>query len=97
MVLHASVFMSPIRGLRSFVNNLGVAWWAKVETNTPSVTYWYGPFLTRRSLKLNLANFEDDLSTEGSDSVKHTFFGGKSFKNSLNLRWNVETVTVSRG
>jgi len=64
--------MGAIRGLRSFGNNLGLAWWAKVETTTPNVTYWFGPFLTRRSLKLHLNSFEQDLSFEGSNSIKHT-------------------------
>jgi hypothetical protein len=64
--------MGAIRGLRSFGNNLGLAWWAKVETTTPNVTYWFGPFLTRRSLKLHLTSFEQDLSVEGSNSIKHT-------------------------
>ena len=64
--------MGAIRGLRSFGNNLGLAWWAKVETTTPNVTYWFGPFLTRRSLKLHLTSFKQDLSVEGSNSIKHT-------------------------
>ncbi|MDP6833599.1 MAG: DUF1816 domain-containing protein [Prochlorococcaceae cyanobacterium ETNP1_MAG_9] len=64
--------MGAIRGLRSFGNNLGLAWWAKVETTTPNVIYWFGPFLTRRSLKLHLTSFEQDLSVEGSNSIKHT-------------------------
>ena len=69
--------MDPIRGLRNFGNNLGLAWWAKVETSAPDVTYWFGPFLTRRSLKLNLSIFEEDLSVEGSDPIKHTLVRGK--------------------
>tara|TARA_B100000029_G_scaffold125995_1_gene119636 strand:- start:441 stop:671 length:231 start_codon:yes stop_codon:yes gene_type:complete len=64
--------MGAIRGLRSFGNKLGLAWWAKVETTTPNVTYWFGPFLTRRSLKINLTGFEKDLFSEGSNSIKHT-------------------------
>ena len=64
--------MGAMRGLRTFGNKLGLAWWAKVETSAPNVTYWFGPFLTRRSLKLNLSDFEEDLSFEGSDSIKHT-------------------------
>ncbi len=77
MAKHALVLMSPIKGLRNFGNTLGVAWWAKVETNKPNVTYWFGPFLTRRSLKLNLSDFEQDLSIEGSNSVRHTFVRGR--------------------
>ena len=69
--------MGRIRGLHSFVNNLGLAWWAKVETNAPNVTYWFGPFLTRRHLKVNLSSFMDDLSIEGADSIKHTLVRGR--------------------
>ena len=69
--------MGPIKGLRSFGNKLGLAWWAKVETNAPNVTYWFGPFLTRRNLKISLSSFLEDLSVEGSDSVKHTLIRGR--------------------
>ena len=40
--------------IRNLGNKLGLAWWAKVETGTPSATYWYGPFLTKSSLNENL-------------------------------------------
>ena len=69
--------MGPIRGVRSFGNNLGLAWWAKVETSAPNVTYWFGPFLTRRNLKTSLSSFLEDLSIEGSDSIKHTLVRGR--------------------
>ena len=36
----------PKKLIRNLGNKLGLAWWAKVETETPSATYWYGPFLT---------------------------------------------------
>ena len=65
--------MSPIRAIRSLGNSFGLAWWAKVETQGPDVTYWFGPFLTRRSLKRNLSSFIDDLSEEGVQSVNHSF------------------------
>ena len=58
--------------IRNFGNKLGLAWWAKVVTGTPSVIYWYGPFLTKRSLNKNLENFINDLSEEGSTDIKHT-------------------------
>ena len=64
--------MNLIRGLRNFGNILGLAWWAKVETKDPKVTYWYGPFLTRRSLKVNLSKFLEDLSLEGYNSIRHS-------------------------
>ena len=63
--------MGPIRALRSLGNSFGLAWWAKVETNQPDVTYWFGPFLTRRSLKVRLSSFVDDLSLESPKQINH--------------------------
>ena len=59
--------------IRNFGNKLGLAWWAKVETKGPDVTYWYGPFLTKRSLKDNLNLFLKDLTDEGPSNINHTF------------------------
>ena len=57
--------------IRNFGNKLGLAWWAKVETGNPSGIYWFGPFLTKRSLNENLEKFLSDLSEEGSTDIKH--------------------------
>ena len=58
--------------IRTFGNNLGLAWWAKVETDQPCITYWYGPFLTKRSLKDNISFFIKDLSDEGSTNIQYS-------------------------
>jgi len=58
--------------IRKFGNKLGLAWWAKVETENPTSIYWYGPFLTKRSLKQNLLSFINDLKNEGSENIKHS-------------------------
>ncbi len=58
--------------IRNFGNKLGLAWWAKIETGAPSATYWYGPFLTKRSLNENLEKFINDLSEEGSKDIKYS-------------------------
>ena len=63
--------MRPTKLIRNFGNKLGLAWWAKVETRSPNVIYWYGPFLTKNSLKQNLNSFINDLSDEGSNDIKH--------------------------
>ena len=57
--------------IRNLGNKLGLAWWAKIESGTPSATYWYGPFLTKRGLNENLGDFLNDLSDEGSSDIKH--------------------------
>ena len=64
--------MGPIRALRTLGNSFGFAWWAKIETNQPNVTYWFGPFLTRRSLKVRLTGFVDDLTGESPKAINHS-------------------------
>ena len=61
-----------IKLIRNFGNKLGLAWWAKIETDQPNTTYWYGPFITKRSLKENLQTFIKDLSDEGSTNIQHS-------------------------
>ena len=63
----------PIKLIRNFGNKLGLAWWAKIETENPFTIYWYGPFLTKRSLQENMFSFIQDLSDEGSSNIKHSF------------------------
>ena len=62
----------PKKLIRNFGNKLGLAWWAKIETNEPSCTYWFGPFITKRSLKENISAFINELSDEGSKNIKHS-------------------------
>ena len=58
--------MSPlIRPLRSLANGFGVAWWARVFRRLgPDVTYWFGPFITRKGLESELSSFLDDVKSE---------------------------------
>ena len=55
--------------IRNLGNKLGLAWWAKIETEQPYTTYWYGPFITKRSLKESMSAFIKDLSDEGSKNI----------------------------
>ena len=32
---------------RATANLLGLAWWARIDTRNPDVTYWFGPFVRR--------------------------------------------------
>ena len=58
--------------IRNFGNKLGLAWWAKIETEQPKTIYWYGPFITKRSLNESMSTFIKDLTDEGSTDIKHT-------------------------
>ena len=62
--------------MRSLGNKVGLAWWAQVETSEPKVTYWFGPFMTRRSLNNKLQLFIKDLSEEGAVSINHSIERG---------------------
>ena len=62
----------PNKLIRNLGNKLGLAWWAKIETNNPQTTYWYGPFMTQGSLRENMSSFIKDLTDEGSTNIKHT-------------------------
>jgi Domain of unknown function (DUF1816) len=57
---------------RSVANGLGLAWWARVETREPDVTYWFGPYVRRSSLEAALPPFLADLRTEGVAELNHT-------------------------
>ena len=63
---------SLIQPFRSVANGLGLAWWARVETRTPDVTYWFGPYVRRQSLEEALPPFLADLRSEGAASVEHS-------------------------
>ena len=58
--------------IRNFGNKLGLAWWAKIETEKPNTTYWYGPFITKRSLEENMPSFIKELTDEGSINIKYS-------------------------
>ena len=64
--------MRPTKLIRKLGNKLGLAWWAKVETQAPDVIYWFGPFLTRKNLEVNLEIFLGDLNDEGSKNITHS-------------------------
>tara|TARA_B100000212_G_C27167660_1_gene444637 strand:- start:422 stop:655 length:234 start_codon:yes stop_codon:yes gene_type:complete len=64
--------MRPMKLIRKLGNNLGLAWWAKVETKSPDVIYWFGPFITKKSLNENLETFLEELNDEGSKNISHS-------------------------
>lgn len=57
---------------RAVANGLGLAWWARVETRQPDVTYWFGPYVRRSSLDEALPPFLADLRSEGAAELQHT-------------------------
>ena len=73
MLLLTFAPMSPlIRPLRSLANGLGVAWWARIQTSGPDVTYWFGPFMTKSGLESQLSTFLNDINSEHPQSISHS-------------------------
>lgn len=67
----ASVRNPLLWPVRRCVNALGLAWWARVETRSPDVTYWFGPFVRRTSLEVALPPFLEDIRSEGPQQLEH--------------------------
>ena len=57
--------------LRSLANGLGIAWWARAQTQDPEITYWFGPYVRRQELDAALQPFLDDLRREAPGSLDH--------------------------
>ncbi|MCP9916193.1 DUF1816 domain-containing protein [Cyanobium sp. ATX 6F1] len=57
--------------LRSLANGLGLAWWARIQTRSPEVTYWFGPFVRRTELEAALPAFLADVESEGPGFIEH--------------------------
>ena len=56
--------------LLSALEQLGMAWWVEVTTDTPSCTYYFGPFLTSTEAIEHQSGYLEDLKTEGAQDIK---------------------------
>jgi hypothetical protein len=49
--------------------NLGLAWWVEVVTQTPRCTYYFGPFLNSAEAKASIKGYIEDLEQEGAQGL----------------------------
>jgi hypothetical protein len=49
--------------------NLGLAWWVEVATQTPRCTYYFGPFLNSAEAKAASKGYIEDLEQEGAQGL----------------------------
>ena len=54
----------------SVLESLGLAWWVEVVTETPSCTYYFGPFASPEDAKAAQAGYLQDLEQEGAKGIK---------------------------
>ncbi|XFA73103.1 DUF1816 domain-containing protein [Thermosynechococcaceae cyanobacterium Okahandja] len=53
--------------LANVVNEIGLAWWVKVETKQPHCIYYFGPFLTPAEADKEKDGYIEDLKAEGAE------------------------------
>jgi len=53
----------------SFVDVLGVAVWVEIVTDTPSCTYYFGPFANVTDAEINKSGYVEDLEAEGATGI----------------------------
>lgn len=54
----------------SILEFLGLAWWIEVITETPSCTYYFGPFATSKEARAAQSGYIEDLEQEGAKGIK---------------------------
>ena len=49
---------------------LGLAWWIELTTETPSFTYYFGPFSSTNAANAAKQGYIKDLEQEGAQGIK---------------------------
>ena len=55
--------------LTAILNAIGWAYWVKIETKTPSCTYYFGPFISSKEAELSKLGYLEDLAQEGAADI----------------------------
>ena len=55
--------------LAKLSNYLGLAFWVKVETEIPSCTYYFGPFVSQLDAEVDRSGYVEDLKQEGAQGI----------------------------
>ncbi len=55
--------------LANLVNDVGLAWWLEVKTESPRCTYYFGPFLNSSEAETEKPGYLEDLKGEGAKGI----------------------------
>jgi Domain of unknown function (DUF1816) len=55
--------------LTNVSQQVGLAWWVEVVTQTPRCTYYFGPFLSSADAKFSMKGYIEDLEQEGAQGI----------------------------
>ncbi|MBE9098929.1 DUF1816 domain-containing protein [Vacuolonema iberomarrocanum] len=53
----------------NILQTLGLAWWIEVTTETPSCTYYFGPFSNANTANAAKQGYVTDLEQEGAQGI----------------------------
>ncbi len=56
--------------LTQIFDYLGLAYWAEITTDTPSCTYYFGPFLSKQEAISAQTGYVEDLNGEEAQGIK---------------------------
>jgi hypothetical protein len=56
--------------LIKIASSLGLAYWVKIATDSPTCIYYFGPFLTAKEATLARSGYVEDLKNEGARKIK---------------------------
>jgi hypothetical protein len=51
------------------LDKMGQAWWVEIITQSPSCTYFFGPFINIKSAQLAQPGYVEDLEQEASQVI----------------------------
>ena len=51
------------------LNNFGWAWWIEIDTQQPSCTYYFGPFLSQKEAFDAQSGYIEDLKNEEAQGI----------------------------
>jgi hypothetical protein len=53
----------------SILEFFGQAWWVEIKTQSPTCTYYFGPFVRKREAEKWKPGYVEDLEAEGAEIV----------------------------
>lgn len=55
---------------RTIAANLGLTYWVEIQTDSPTCTYYFGPFFRRKPAEDSVAGYLEDLEQEGAQNIR---------------------------
>jgi hypothetical protein len=54
----------------NFANEVGLAWWVEIKTQSPAYTYYFGPFILAANAHTAKSGYVEDLEKEGAQGIQ---------------------------